>query len=317
MTRTRHILSVLFCFALSLTFCSDAFASPPKEVPAIVGRWDIVVHDPHGDFPSWLEVTLSGRHTLVGRFVAAFGSARPISEVFIEGDNFNFSIPVQFENLKTNQWMRGTCTGDKITGTTLAYTGNTVSFDGVRAPTLIHKAPPVWSEPIELFDGKTLNGWQPRRGKNQWMVKDGILTSPRSGTDLVTTQKFTDFKVHAEFRYPAGSNSGIYLRGRYEAQIEDNFGMAPDSHNIGGIYGFLVPKINAAKPAGEWQTYDITLIGKFVSVVLNGVTVITEQEIPGITGGALDSKESEPGPLLIQGDHGPVEFRKFVVTPAK
>ncbi len=312
--RMKKILALLICLSFSLASGLRA----EQELPAIVGRWDIVVHDPNGDFPSWLEVTLSGRHTLVGRFVAAFGSSRPVSQVFMENDKFNFSLPVQFENLPSDQWMKGTFVGDKISGTTLAYTGRTVSFEGQRAPTLARNAPPVWGEPIELFDGKTLNGWHPRNAApNRWIVKDGVLINQNSGTDLVSTRKFTDFKVHAEFRYPPGSNSGIYLRGRYEAQIEDNFGETADSHRIGGIYGFLQPKVNAAKKAGEWQTYDITLVGRFVTVALNGVTVITEQEIPGITGGALDSNEGEPGPFFVQGDHGPVEFRKFVVTPAR
>ncbi len=308
---------VLSALCLSVT---SAFAqNRPRYVPpTLIGRWDIVVHDQGGDFPSWLEVTLSGRETLVGRFVAAFGSARPVSEVKVKGNEFSFEVPVQWEDLKTNQWMKGTFTDDKISGTTLAYNGKTLAFDGVRVPLLTRMAPPVWGKPIELFDGKTTKGWGPRANeKSNWVVKNGVLVNTKSGADLVSDQKFTDFKVHAEFRYPAGSNSGIYLRGRYEAQIEDNFGKPADSHFVGGIYGFLVPKVNAAKKAGEWQTYDITLVGRFVTVALNGVTVISEQEIPGITGGALDSKEGEPGPFFIQGDHGPIEFRKFVVTPVK
>jgi hypothetical protein len=123
-------------------------------------------------------------------------------------------------------------------------------------------------------------------------------------------------RVQAEFRYPRGSNSGLYLRGRYEAQIEDNFGADPDSHRIGGIYGFLAPRVNTARRAGEWQTFDITLVGRRITTVFNGETVIDRQEIPGITGGALDSREGEPGPIMLQGDHGVVEFRKLTLTPA-
>src|SRR5947209_2395258 len=117
-------------------------------------------------------------------------------------------------------------------------------------------------------------------------------------------------------RYPKGSNSGIYLRGRYEVQIEDDYGDEPDSHKIGGIYGFLTPSVNPAKPAGEWQAVDITLVGRTVTVVLNGERILDRQTIPGITGGALDSDEGAPGPLLLQGDHGPIAFRNLIVTPA-
>lgn len=128
--------------------------------------------------------------------------------------------------------------------------------------------------------------------------------------------KFKNFKLHVEFKYPKGSNSGIYLRGRHEVQIEDNIGMEPSSLLLGGVYGFLTPNEMAAKEPDEWQTYDITLNGNRVTIVANGKEIITEQTIPGITGGALNSREGEPGPLLIQGDHGPIEFRSIVITPA-
>ena len=142
------------------------------------------------------------------------------------------------------------------------------------------------------------------------------LYNKTPGNNLVSEQKFGDFKLHAEFRYPKGSNSGLYLRGRYEVQIEDNFGGEAESHRIGGIYGHLTPSSNAAKPHGEWQTYDITLVGRTITVVFNGERILDRQVIPGITGGAIDSNEAEPGPILIQGDHGPVEFRKLTLTPA-
>ena len=112
---------------------------------------------------------------------------------------------------------------------------------------------------------------------------------------------------------PKEDNSGIYLRGRYEVQIEDNFGDEPDSHKIGGVYGFLTPSVNAGKKAGEWQTLEITLVGRVVTVVLNGERIIDRQTIPGITGGALDSDEGAAGPIMLQGDHGPIEFRNLVL----
>jgi hypothetical protein len=170
---------------------------------------------------------------------------------------------------------------------------------------------------VELFNGNDLTGWKPRSAshKNGWLARDGLLVNATPGNDLVTEQRFTDFQLHAEFRYPRRSNSGIYLRGRYEVQIEDNFGEEPDSHKIGSVYGFLTPCVNAAKKPGEWQTLDVTLVGRVVTVVLNGERVIDRQTIPGITGGALDSDEGSPGPILLQGDHGPIDFRKVTLTP--
>jgi hypothetical protein len=133
----------------------------------------------------------------------------------------------------------------------------------------------------------------------------------------LTEQKFTDFKLHAEFRYPARSNSGIYLRGRYEVQIEDDYGGEPECHKIGGVYGFLTPSVNPAKKPGEWQTMDITLAGRVITLLFNDERVIDRQAIPGITGGALDSDEGAPGPIMLQGDHGRVEFRKLTLTPGR
>ena len=143
------------------------------------------------------------------------------------------------------------------------------------------------------------------------------MVNAEPGNNLISERKFGDFKLHAEFRYPKGSNSGLYLRGRYEVQIEDSFGEDPECHRMGGVYGFLTPCTNAARPPQEWQAYDITLVGRTVTVHLNGERIIDRQSIPGITGGALDCHEGEPGPLMIQGDHGPIEFRKLQVTPAK
>jgi len=143
------------------------------------------------------------------------------------------------------------------------------------------------------------------------------LRSPKSGVNLRTTRTFGDFKLHIEFRYPKGSNSGVYLRGRHEVQIEDDYGAEPDSHRFSGVYGFIEPSEIAALPAGQWQTYDITLIGRMVTVVANGKQVISNREIPGPTGGAIDSNEGTPGPIYLQGDHGPVEYRNIVITPAR
>jgi hypothetical protein len=304
---------------LSLLLVSlSSLASGKDNQGPLVGRWDIVVHEQGFDFPSWLEIVPSGRDLYVGRFVAAFGSARPISQIMVNGAEFSFEIPAQWEQLNTAQWMKGKIDGDKIRGTTLAYTGNTVSFDGVRAPAPKYNAHPKWGKPIALFDSKTLKGWTtiPKDKKSQWTVRNGLLSNIASGANLVSERKFKDFKIEVEFRYPEDSNSGIYLRGRYEVQIESDKVKPPKHEMTGGIYGFFPPKVDASKMPGEWQRYEITLVDRFVTVNLNGVTVISEQEIPGITGGALDSNEAEPGPVLIQGDHGPIEFRKFVVTPA-
>ncbi len=287
-----------------------------EDTSAIEGHWDMVIEKDGKQLPSWLEIEHSGNHTLVGRFVYAFGSARPISVVNFSNGKFDFSIPVQWEPGTTNMDFKGELNGEQLKGTMLYTDGKTYTWTAVRAPLLKRTAEPVWGKPIKLFNGVDLKGWT-AMGENQWKVENGILRSAKSGANLVSEQTFTDFKLHVEFRYEKGSNSGVYLRGRYEVQIADDKGKQPWKGYLGAIYGFLTPSEMVAKEPGEWQTYDITLVGRMVTIVANGKTIISNQEIPGITGGALDSKEGEPGPLLFQGDHGPIDYRNIVITPAK
>lgn len=279
------------------------------------GRWNITVKGDGMEYPSWLEVKHSGIKTLTGHFVGINGSARPISEIHFQNGNFNFSIPPQWEEGKYLE-LSGKIADGKISGTIITPLGKKHSFSGEKAPALIPTAAAVWGEPIRLFNGKDLSGWK-TTGENQWVVENGILKSPRSGSNLYTEEKFQDFKLNIEFRYPEGSNSGVYLRGRYEVQIMDSRSTEPSNVEFGGVYGFLTPSELASKAPGEWQQFEITLRGRMITVVANGKTIICNQAIPGITGGALDSREAEPGPLLIQGDHGAVEYRSIVLTPAR
>ena len=280
----------------------------------IVGKWDLDVEMDKGIFPSWLEVKKSGTKALVGYFVAHNGSARPISEVFFHDGIIDFSIPPQFDGLNDLHF-QGILNQGKLSGVILDSEGGVNKFKGVRAPKLIRSMNVNWGNAMSLFNGNNLKGWKSSnpKDKNQWTAKKGILFNPESGVNLITEEKFEDFKLSIEFRYPKGSNSGIYLRGRYEVQIEDNYGLEPESTLFGGIYGFLKPNQMAAKPAGEWQNYEITLIGRRVSVIANGKKIINDQIIPGITGGALDSKEGLSGPIMLQGDHGIVEYRNIKI----
>ena len=284
---------------------------------AVIGRWDLTVNMGDRIAPSWLEVKLSGLNTLVGHFVAEGGSARPISRINFADGKLTFSIPPQWERSDKDMVFEGTLENGQLKGTIISSLGKTYTFTGEQAPLLNRTSPPSWGKPITLFNGKDLQGWHTDRADNQWVVENGVLKSPRSGANIISDAKFEDFQLHIEFRYVGHSNSGVYLRGRYEVQIEDAYGKEPTPYLFGGIYGFLCPNEMAAKPAGEWQSYDITLVGRKVSVTANGKKIIQEQLIPGITGGALDSHEGEPGPLMMQGDHGPIEYRNIVITPAR
>jgi hypothetical protein len=308
---------ILLLVVLSTVKVSANLIEPTKD-PDVIGRWDITIDKAGKSLPSWLEVQKSGTHTLIGRFVYAFGSARPISEVKPNDGKYSFSIPPQWEEGSRNMDFQFEVSGDKLKGTMVYTDGVTYNFTGVRAPLLIKTKNPVWGVPVKLFNGKNVKGWH-TDGINQWIAESGILRSPHSGANLITDKTFTDFKLHIEFRYPQGSNSGVYLRGRYEVQVIDTKSGDPEPINnqFSSVYGFLAPNKMMAKNPGEWQSYDITLVGRMVTIVANGKTVICDQVIPGITGGAINSKEGEPGPILIQGDHGPIDYRNIVITPVK
>lgn len=312
MKNTPQYLALLFSLATCLSF-SELLA---QEGHPLEGAWNLTISQEGKELPSWLEISHSGNNTLIGRFTYAFGSARPIAEIKKYGDLFYFSIPPQWEPGAADMEFEGKKVAEELKGTMVYTDGKTYSWNGKKSPDLKYTENPTWGKTMKIFNGKNLDGWR-ADGENQWQVIDGILTSAKPGANLITEEKFTDFKLHAEFRYPEGSNSGLYLRGRYEIQIADNIGLEPSSIYFGGIYGFLSPNEMVAKKAGEWQTYDITLVGRRLTVIANGKTIISEQNIPGMTGGALDNNEAEPGPIMIQGDHGPIEFRSLELTPIK
>jgi hypothetical protein len=308
-----------FCFFLLIFFSMKANAKTEQpnvsDSVAIQGRWDITIDMDGQSRPSWLEIHHSGLRMLVGSFVGVVGSARPISRIFLENGKMSFSIPPQWEDFPNDLKVEGMLGGDSLSGTMTMPDGHSFNWIGKRAPDLNRNKEPKWGKPISLFDGKNMDEWH-AMGKNQWVVSNGILKSPHSGSNLVTNRKFDDFKLHIEFRYPAESNSGVYLRGRYEVQVMDSKGMQPSNVLLGGVYGFLTPSEMVAKKPGEWQSFDITLVGRMVTIFVNGKKVICNQAIPGITGGAIDSDEGAPGPILLQGDHGPIEYRNILITPS-
>lgn len=305
---------IIIITAVSFGLCTESIRAqiPGSEA---AGKWDITVETSSGTQPSWLEIEASGNQALVGHFVGASGSARPVSEINYskKEQTYSFTIPPQWTQ-RDDPHFEFTLEGEKLKGWTTGPDGDKLQWTGVRAPSLDREGEPKWGEPVELLDSDLSKWIIPEN--NQFRMEDGVMINEKSGGNLVTKQEFEDFKLHVEFRYPEGSNSGIYLRGRYEIQVLDSYGMEPESHLLGGVYGFIDPSVNAAKKAGEWQTYDITLRGRMVTVVLNGTEVICNRPIPGITGGALDSNEGEPGPIMLQGDHGSVEYRNIVITPA-
>ena len=283
------------------------------DPPTLYGRWDLTVGEQGESFPSWLELTPQG-----GRFVGQVGSARPLAKIEIKGQSLLFQLPPQYEQRKDDLVFQGTLEANTLKGTTTLEKGQVVPWQAIRAPDLPAQQP-TWAEPIQLIE-QTLANWRPRspQASNNWSIEKGMLVNVAHGSDLVSKQAFKDFRLIAEYSYPEKSNSGIYLRGRYEFQIVDDYESGnAGTGNSGAIYGFIAPSKNAILPPGEWNHVETTLLGRFVTVTLNGHRIIDAQEIPGITGGALDSDESAPGPIFLQGDHGPVTFRRLTLTPNK
>jgi len=309
-----YFFNSLLFFLVMASIKAGAFYESPDKSP-IEGRWDITINMSGKESPSWLEVTHSGTHTLVGQFVGTGGSARPISQVNFSDGKISFSIPPQWES-GNNLSFEATLQGDSLSGTITFPDGKIYNCTAVRAPALSLKTIPSWGKSSHLFNGINLKGWHASGETNQWIVENGILKSPKPGSNIITDASFTNFKLHVEFRYPENGNSGVYLRGRYEVQIVANNEDEPKKNVLGSIYGFLSPSEMVARKPGEWQSYDITLTGRMVTVVANGKTIICNQEIPGITGGALNSKEGEPGPIMLQGDHEPIEYRNIILTPS-
>ncbi len=308
-------------FAAAAFLVSVALALPPvaaEPKSQLVGRWDLTIDTPGPYRAGWLEVRPSGRTTLVGSFVNMVGSARPVSRIDAAEDAFRFTVPPQWDDAEGETTVTGRVHGDTMVGTIDYGDGKSFAYRGERAPSLRRTTPAQWDRPVTLFNGRDLSGWKAYGpGADNWTVDRGVLRNRGRGTNLVTQRNFLDFRLHAGFRYPKGGNSGIYLRGRYEVQLEDTPGSEPGVLGIGAIYGHLVPNELAALGPDRWQSLDITLVGRRVTVVLNDRTVIADQLIPGPTGGAMDSHEGLSGPIYLQGDHGPVEFREIVITPAK
>lgn len=308
--------------SLWLAACAAAAPLTAQErsrgfADALLGRWDLTVEAGDRRYPSWLEVQLRTEASLMGRFVGRVGSVRYASQIDYADGRLRVIVPVQYESGPRDLELEARLAGERLEGTMIGADGRRMRWTGERAPALERTTDRVPGAPIALFNGTDLRGWTPRSTERTgcWSVSAGELAATPPCVDLMTEAVFDDFVLHAELMYPRGSNSGIYLRGRYEVQIQDDAGYALDPLRMGAIYGFIAPAADAARGPGEWQSLDVTLRGRRVTVVLNGATIVNDEPIPGITGGALDSAEGAPGPIMLQGDHGPVRFRSLTLTP--
>lgn len=280
------------------------------------GRWNLTGTGEHQDHVYWLEITEKGG-ALEGMFLHRGGSPVPLPHVVVEEGQLIFHLAGRGE--QPGPEFRARVENGRLVGRA-KYPDRTVEWTGVRPPSWPSadaNARHTYGTPVALFNGTSLDNWelQHKNRPSGWSVVDGVMTNEPKANNLISRQKFKDFKIEAEYKLEKDSNSGIYLRGRYELQVLDDFGKPAESHGHMAIYARTAPRVNASKAPGEWQAVEATLVGNRVSVTLNGQRVHDNAVIEGITGGALDADEEAPGPIMIQGDHGRIWIRKLVITP--
>jgi hypothetical protein len=319
----------IFAFLL-LSFVLLIPALSKDQGVSFAGRWDITitplanpVSPPKNPaqlepYPDWMEVVAhDGKFD--ARMVGRSGSVHPIDEVKVDGGKLKLVVSAAAKGPAVTWELE--VKGNSLTGLQKRGDVVTAQIAGARAPELKRKTPKSWTDPEPLFNGKDLAGWEPipAGAANHWVAQDGVLLDTEHGANLKTTRKFDDFKLHIEYNCPDGGNSGIYLRGRDEIQVAyEKPGVEDKFHDMGSIYGFIAPAAELPRKPGEWESLDVTLVGRYVTIVRNGVKTVDNQEIPGISGGALDAHEGEPGPFYLQGDHtGGMKYRNITVSTPK
>jgi hypothetical protein len=339
----------LFAAVLLLSFSLNSCKVENKEasvqkthISQFLGQWTI---DIEGGSVGWLEVRQEDNF-LDADVLWGGGSVLPVSSVFLakdeylvvqRTDNVVRKTDVNKNPVKSQMvtsWMEIRRNGEKIDGILLSPRANglsvdTTTFTGTKLPQ-VPAAPDLanlkFGKPITLFNGKDLTGWRLINEKQTcgFKVVDGALVNDPVQTEgaphisygnLRTEKEFEDFNLKLEVNVPAGNNSGVYLRGLYEIQVVDSYKKELDPHNMGAVYSRIKPVTAAEKPAGEWQSLDITLCKRHATVILNGVKIIDNQPIYGPTGGAMKSDVFAPGPIFLQGDHGKVSYRNILITP--
>jgi hypothetical protein len=293
------------------------------------GRWALTLP---GGRAGWLGVEEKDG-TFTSSILWGGGSVVPTTSTQVKGDTLIVTREQKNKEGKvTTETLTARAEGDLLNLTTSKKNaigkevGKAESFSGKRIPAL--PARPDLSKvkfgvPNQLLNGKDLTGWRlmDEKADNGWSVVDGILQNrvikakDKHFGNLRTDAEFEDFNLKTEVRTQEGSNSGIYLRGVYEVQVMESFGKPLDSHHMGALYSRITPSISAEKPIGDWQTLDITLVDRHLTVILNGKTIIENQAVLGCTGGAMTSDEFKPGPIYLQGDHTNVDYRNMVLTP--
>lgn len=312
---------------LAVALVSTVSAQGAKE---FLGRWDMTVTPASGTpYPQWMELTDDGGK-IEGKVQPRGGAWHPIAGARVESGKLIVDVGQAGPAGSGSEisWELTSSAAGKLTGVEKRGGVSGPTLVGVKAPLLDRPMPKTWTKPRPLFDGKDLKGWVPIEHveNNRWVARNGELVNDnpevpgqkmRPAANIMTTEKFQDFKLHIEVNCPEGGNSGIYLRGRYELQVGTEGGKLP-SHEMGAIYSWYPPPAGAKNDLGRWTSFDVMLVGRHVTVLRDGRMYHDNVELPGPTGGALDSNEAEPGPFYLQGDHhGVIQYRNITISVPK
>jgi hypothetical protein len=330
----------LFLMCSAILFLPASGQSTVKN--DFLGQWTL---DIAGRGVGWLEIVQEDGY-FDGKILWMGGSVNPVANITLAGENRiivtrNMEVvrsrdennnPDRRQSITTT--LVGSIKDNKLQGYYLNPARNGLGLDstlftGYKLPE-ITSTPDLskvkYGVPKILFNGKDLSGWKADSEKaiNGFVAKDGMLINDVvkekgqpaiRNANLLTEEVFEDFNLKLEVNIPKGSNSGVYLRGMYEIQIFDTYDRGLDPLHMGAVYSRIAPSVKAEKPAGNWQTLDMTLYKRHITVILNGIKIIDNQPVHGPTGGAVQYDVFAPGPILLQGDHGYVSFRNIILTP--
>lgn len=286
------------------------------------GRWNIQVENPRGR-AWWLVVEGAGSGPITGEFVGVpGGQVDRLEQARIVNGELEFIFERKRQDGLLRQVYRARLVGGALEGTRVEIVngkeGEPLPWRGIRGPQVTDRDDGTWrpGRPAVLFDGSDTSAWRLAvEGRPGWRIREDLMVNDKGAADLVSKSRFWNFELRAEYRYSKGSNSGFGLRGRYEIQIFDDHGQPPSDHGHGALYSRVAPAANASLPAGQWQNIVIRLIGHDLTVTLNGKKIHDKTRIAGPTAMMIHPFEDQPGPIMLQGDHGPIEFKSIVITP--
>lgn len=321
----KVLLASAFAFVLAGFSSAAECSSCCSSKDPVVGNWGLKLPYDSMFAGSMIVERDAKDNTPKALVLWRWASPTKMKNVVLDGNKFSFDHPWGFK-------VKGEVSGKELKAEVINKDGKSGgSVTGWRNPPICSKVSTKdakFGEPIDLLKNG-LEGWESMnpKAKFAWKFENGVLSNNlgrnaegkwnHGGANLKTKcEDFYDFNLEYDVRVPKGSNSGVYLRGRYEIQVVDSYGKPVNEHNMAAYYGRTVPSVAAEKPAGEWQHVSVTLYKRHLTVVLNGQTILDNVPVVGVTGGAIDANEFVPGPIYLQGDHSDADFKNMILRKA-